>query len=85
MPVARATVSGKVPSKCISPLVMLSLLTLNPLMRLRPSWSQLRISALRSLSWLTGTDEALFAGIAERAQCFRVRDARVLPAAEAGR
>jgi len=35
-------------------------------------------------SWLTGTDEALFAGIAERAQCFRVRDARILPA-EAGR
>jgi len=35
-------------------------------------------------SWLTGTDEGLFAGIAERAQCFRVRDARILPA-EAGR
>ena len=40
--------------------------------------------ALGGQSWLTGTDEGLFAGIAEGAQCFRVRDARILPT-EAGR
>jgi hypothetical protein len=31
-------------------------------------------------SWLTGTDEGLFAGLAGQAQCFRVRDARILAA-----
>jgi len=35
--------------------------------------------ALGGQSWLTGTDEGLFAGIAECAQCFRVRDARIQP------
>ena len=35
--------------------------------------------ALGGQSWLTGTDEVSFAGLAERAQCFQVRDARVHP------
>src|SRR5260221_2804488 len=36
--------------------------------------------ALGGQSWLTGTDERLSAGLAGLAQCFRFRDARILPA-----
>ena len=36
---------------------------------------------LKAQSWMTGTDESLFAGFGERAQFFRVADATVRPAA----
>jgi len=38
------------------------------------------LSGLAAQSWMTGTDDVLFAGFEERAQVFRVADASVAPA-----
>ncbi|MBR9973090.1 DNA replication/repair protein RecF [Magnetospirillum sp. J10] len=38
------------------------------------------LAGLNAQSWMTGTDESMFAGFGERAQFFRVADAIVLPA-----
>nr|CAM75021.1 Recombinational DNA repair ATPase (RecF [Magnetospirillum gryphiswaldense MSR-1] len=38
------------------------------------------LAGLNAQSWMTGTDESMFAGLGDRAQFFRVADASVQPA-----
>jgi len=43
-----------------------------------------RLRGLGAQAWLTGTDRALFRGLARHAQCFEVKDGSMRPTEELG-